>query len=68
MRYLGIIFDFNGVLWWDKHLQEKAWIQFAGELDGRSLSGEAITQQVHGRNNRDTLAYLKVQISNWHLG
>jgi HAD superfamily hydrolase (TIGR01509 family) len=58
MRYLGIIFDFNGVLWWDRHLQEKAWIQFAGELDGRSLPGEAIAHQVHGRNNRDTLAYL----------
>jgi beta-phosphoglucomutase-like phosphatase (HAD superfamily) len=59
MKYQGIIFDFNGVLWWDSYLQKQAWIRFTEELVGRSLSDDEIAHQVHGRNNRDTLEYLR---------
>lgn len=58
MKYGGIIFDFNGVLWWDDHLQEKSWRQFSAELRGWPLSADEIAVHVHGRNNGHTLEYL----------
>jgi beta-phosphoglucomutase len=58
MKFRGIIFDFNGVLWWDNHLQEQAWSQFAETILGGCLSAEAMVLQVHGRDNRHTLEYL----------
>ena len=58
MRFQGIIFDFNGVLWWDGHLQAHSWRQFSAELRGRPLSAEELAVHVHGRNNGYTLDYL----------
>lgn len=58
VRFKGIIFDFNGVLWWDSHLQEQAWRQFSTRIRGTPFSEEEITVHVHGRNNRHTLEYL----------
>jgi len=54
----GVIFDFNGVLWWDSELQERAWKEFAAKLRGRPLSEEEMSLYVHGRTNKDTLQYL----------
>jgi beta-phosphoglucomutase len=56
--YKGIIFDFNGVLWWDSHLQERSWKQFSVQLRGYPLSLDEIKIHVHGRNNPYTLEYL----------
>jgi beta-phosphoglucomutase len=58
MKLQGIIFDFNGVLWWDGHLQEQSWRQFSAELRGWPLSAEELAVHVHGRNNGYTLEYL----------
>ena len=58
MLFQGIIFDFNGVLWWDGHLQERAWGQFSKEKRGLPFSREEMALHVHGRNNRHTLGYL----------
>jgi HAD superfamily hydrolase (TIGR01509 family) len=58
MTFQGIIFDFNGVLWWDGHLQEQSWRQFSAELRGWLLSAGEIAVHVHGRNNGYTLEYL----------
>jgi HAD superfamily hydrolase (TIGR01509 family) len=58
MRFQGIVFDFNGVLWWDGHLQERAWGQFSREKRGLPFSQEEMALHVHGRNNRHTLGYL----------
>lgn len=58
MKNEGIIFDFNGVLWWDGHLQERAWRQFSVELRGWPLSPDESAVHVHGRNNSHTLEYL----------
>jgi len=58
MKYKGIIFDFNGVLWFDSHLQEQVWRQMSIEIRGIPLSLEEITIHVHGRNNRHALEYL----------
>jgi HAD superfamily hydrolase (TIGR01509 family) len=57
-KFLGIIFDFNGVLWWDQALQELAWRQFAEQEMGITLTSEVMAVQVHGRNIQHTLEYL----------
>ncbi len=54
----GFIFDFNGVLWWDGHLQDRAWGEFSARLRGEPFSPEEMSMQVHGRYNRDTFEYL----------
>jgi beta-phosphoglucomutase-like phosphatase (HAD superfamily) len=54
----AVIFDFNGVLWWDAHLQNKAWKAYSATLRGWPLSDEEMDVHVHGRNNRYTLEYL----------
>jgi beta-phosphoglucomutase-like phosphatase (HAD superfamily) len=58
MQYAGAVFDFNGVLWWDSHLQEEAWRQFSAEIRDWPFSEEEMAVHVHGRNNGHTLAYL----------
>lgn len=54
----GVIFDFNGVLWWDGHLQDQAWKAYSATLRGYPLTDEEMDVHVHGRNNRYTLRYL----------
>ncbi|MFC1974863.1 HAD family hydrolase [Chloroflexota bacterium] len=58
MKFKGIIFDFNGVLLWDTHLQEQAWIQFSTEIRGIPFSEEEMAIHMHGRNNQYTQDYL----------
>lgn len=58
MGFSGVIFDFNGVLWWDRSLQEQAWRQFAEGQFGISLTDEVMRKEVHGRNNQHTLEFL----------
>jgi len=58
MVFDGIIFDFNGVLWWDGHLQQRSWRQFSAQIRGKPLSDEEMAVHVHGRYNGHTLAYL----------
>jgi beta-phosphoglucomutase-like phosphatase (HAD superfamily) len=54
----GIIFDFNGVLWWDRQLQELSWKQFARQVWGVSLSDEELAIHIHGRTNQHSFEYL----------
>jgi beta-phosphoglucomutase-like phosphatase (HAD superfamily) len=56
--FAGIIFDFNGVLWWDKTLQEESWRDFSIALRGIPLSDLEMVEDVHGRNGRYTLELL----------
>ncbi len=57
-RFRGLVFDFNGVLWWDSPLQERSWRQFSAAMRGTPLSDEEMRVHVHGRTNRHTLEYL----------
>jgi beta-phosphoglucomutase-like phosphatase (HAD superfamily) len=57
-RFQGLIFDFNGVLWWDSSLQEESWRQFSATIRGAPLTAGEMAVHVHGRNNRHTLEYL----------
>ena len=54
----GVIFDFNGVLWWDSDIVEKSWEEYSKKLRGYPLSREEYQTYVHGRPNSDTIEYL----------
>jgi len=56
--YRGLIFDFNGVLFWDNPLHEEAWRQYSARLRGRPLSDREMIERVHGRTNGDIFAYV----------
>jgi beta-phosphoglucomutase-like phosphatase (HAD superfamily) len=58
MKYQGIIFDFNGVLVWDTHLHEQAWIDFARDVREAPLSVEEVRTHIQGRKNKCILEYL----------
>jgi beta-phosphoglucomutase-like phosphatase (HAD superfamily) len=58
VAFQGIIFDFNGVLWWDSHLQVQAWQQCATAHRGTGFSEEEFALHVLGRTNQHTLTYL----------
>ena len=58
MPFMGILFDFNGVLWWDAPLVIQGWQRTARMLRGKPFSDGEIMRLVHGRNSRDTLEYL----------
>jgi len=53
----AVIFDFNGVLWWDTHLHAKAWKDFSKQIRGTELSDEEISDSL-GRTNKSILEYL----------
>lgn len=61
MAFQGVIFDFNGVLLWDTHLQEAAWARFAQTLRATTFSPEEMLVHMHGRTNRYVLEYLTQQ-------
>ncbi|MCX6789814.1 MAG: HAD family phosphatase [Candidatus Gribaldobacteria bacterium] len=58
MKFKGFIFDFNGVLWWDSHLQENAWREFAKKKRGKDFGIEEMRIHMHGRPNKDIIEYL----------
>jgi beta-phosphoglucomutase-like phosphatase (HAD superfamily) len=57
MKYKGVIFDFNGTLFWDTDLHNKAWLKFASN-HGQKLTKEELKVKLHGKVNRDILEYL----------
>jgi beta-phosphoglucomutase-like phosphatase (HAD superfamily) len=54
----GVIFDFNGTLFWDSKLHEKAWRAFALEHGKKQLSDYDMKNHVHGRINHDIIQYI----------
>lgn len=57
MKFSGVIFDFNGTLFWDTKLHNKAWDTFLAKY-GLKLSDEDKFRKMHGKNNRDILISL----------
>jgi len=57
-KYRGVIFDFNGVLFWDDYIQRESWRVFAAHLRDEPLNDDEIDVHVHGRNCRYTMEYL----------
>ena len=58
MPLSAVLFDFNGVLFWDTPLHEEAWRRVATYLRGFALSDEEMLQHVHGRVNQDIFSYV----------
>lgn len=50
----GVIFDFNGTLLWDTHLQNLAWDYFFS-LHNIQLTDEEKHQRIQGKQNRDIM-------------
>lgn len=53
----GVIFDFNGTLFFDTPFHEQAWREYAEKLCGRAITDEEFRDSVHGRTNAEILAY-----------
>jgi beta-phosphoglucomutase-like phosphatase (HAD superfamily) len=54
----GIIFDFNGVLWWDTPLQEQTWNTVAEKLRHHPFTLQELREILHGRGSKYILEYL----------
>lgn len=54
----GVIFDFNGVLLWDGHLQEAAWRSYALKLRDKEFTVDEMKHHMHGVPNKGVLEYL----------
>ncbi|MDR2950933.1 MAG: HAD family phosphatase [Prevotella sp.] len=52
MLFSGVIFDFNGTLFWDTKLHNKAWDIFLTKYN-LHLSDEDKFLKMHGKNNKD---------------
>ena len=53
----GIIFDFNGTLFWDSQLHYDAWRDFSKKLRGYSFTDEEMRNKMFGHTNEDIIAY-----------
>lgn len=56
--FRGVLFDFNGVLFWDNPLHEAAWRQYSRQLRGHPMTEREMVEQVHGKVNRDIFTYV----------
>lgn len=67
MKNAGVIFDFNGTLYWDSEYQEIAWDKY---LDSHNikLTMAQKKEYIHGRNGKDTLEFLfKRKLDDWEV-
>ncbi len=53
----GVIFDFNGTMFFDREIQEESWRIFLNSKLTRSISNEEFQEYVHGRNIEVTLEH-----------
>lgn len=53
----GVIFDFNGTLFWDTHYHDLAWDHFLNDHHLR-LSNEEKHLTIHGKTNQDIFRFL----------
>lgn len=53
----GIIFDFNGTLYWDSQLHYDAWREYSKLLRGYEFTDEEMRDKMFGHTNEDIIAY-----------
>ena len=53
---IGVIFDFNGTMFFDSEKHIKAWTMYIEELTGEKLSDTEINMRVWERGSGETLA------------
>lgn len=54
----GVIFDFNGTMFFDDLMQEKSWYKFAKDEFDRDISEEEFKEHIHGFSNHSIMEYL----------
>lgn len=57
MKYKGIIFDFNGTLFWDSAKHKQTWIEFSKRLRGYPFTEEELLKYMFGRTNEEIIKY-----------
>ncbi|HTH72149.1 MAG TPA: HAD family phosphatase [Candidatus Pristimantibacillus sp.] len=58
MKYAAVLFDFNGVILWDRQWHEIAWDDLSELVMGRKLTREEHEQYVHGRTPGESLEFI----------
>lgn len=58
MKYEGVIFDFNGTLFFDNDKHVGAWGQISQELRGRGITQEELFTHMNGVPNEKIIEYL----------
>lgn len=53
----GIIFDFNGTLYWDSGLHYDAWIEYSAKLREKPFTAEEMREHMFGRTNEYIVEY-----------
>ena len=54
----GIIFDFNGTLYWDSQLHYDAWREYSALLREKPFTDEEMRDRMFGHTNSDIIEYL----------
>ena len=57
MKKGGVIFDFNGTLFWDSEYQESSWDEYL-KTHNIKLTKSQKKEYIHGRNGKDTFEIL----------
>lgn len=57
MKNKGIIFDFNGTLFWDSQKHYDAWYEMSKKLRGEPFSDDEMIHHMFGRTNENILTY-----------
>lgn len=57
MKYKGIIFDFNGTLFFDSKKHLEAWREFSKRIRKTAFTDEEMREHMFGRTNKDIIAY-----------
>ena len=51
----GIVFDFNGTLYWDSKLHYDAWREFSKIIRGTAFTDEEMREKMFGHTNADII-------------
>lgn len=57
MQIQGVIFDFNGTLFWDTEFHNQAWDIYLNRL-GMSISDQEKDEHIHGKPNKDIFEFI----------
>ena len=60
---LGVIFDFNGTMFFDEDFQEISWKNYIRKKTGHDISHEEFQHCIHGRNSADSLIFSGTSVS-----
>ena len=63
MKYDGIIFDFNGTLFFDTKYHVLAWNEISMELCGREVTEEIMDKEISGVPNAEAILKMKPELS-----